>query len=79
LKAWIKEKGGIGGVLHAQPYEFLYAFGLPGYSVKNIQKELEFLKRENSELDLKRKKEEKLPLNKPDFNIFGKTRSDTKV
>ncbi len=38
LKAWIKEKGGLGGVFRAQPGEFLHAFGLPGYSVKNIRK-----------------------------------------
>ena len=45
MKAWIKEKGGLGGLMQAEPGEFLYAFGLPGYSVKNIRKELEFLKR----------------------------------
>jgi hypothetical protein len=30
-------------------------------------------------LELKRKKEEKLAINRPEFNVFGKTRSDNKI
>lgn len=38
MKAWLKEKGGIEGVKNAKPYEFIDAFGLPGYRALSIKK-----------------------------------------
>ena len=38
MKAWLKEKRGILGVIRAQPYEFIEAFGLPGYRALSIKK-----------------------------------------
>lgn len=38
MKAWIKEKRGIQGVIKAEPYEFIEAFGLPGYRALSIKK-----------------------------------------
>ncbi len=46
MKAWIKEKKGVEGVIRAQPYEFIEAFGLPGYRAMSIKKEAQFI--ENS-------------------------------
>jgi hypothetical protein len=43
MKAWLKEKQGIEGVIRAQPYEFIEAFGLPGYRAMSIKKEITFI------------------------------------
>lgn len=43
MKAWIKEKGSIKAVFEAEPYEFIDAFGFPGYRAISIQKEIQYL------------------------------------
>ena len=40
LKAWIKEKNGLNGVIRAEPFDFLDHFGLPAYKVANFKKDL---------------------------------------
>jgi len=47
MKAWIKEKGGIEAVERAEPYEFIEAFGLPGYRALSIKKEVDHLHHSN--------------------------------
>lgn len=43
MKAWIKEKKSIRAVLEAGPFEFLEAFGMPGYRTLSLKKEMKFL------------------------------------
>jgi hypothetical protein len=38
MKAWIKEKGSLEAVIDSQPFEFIEAFGLPGYRALSIKK-----------------------------------------
>jgi hypothetical protein len=38
MKAWIKEKGSLEAVLAAQPFEFIEAFGPPGYRALVLKK-----------------------------------------
>ena len=43
MKAWLKEKKGMEGVMNAKPFEFINCFGLPGYKATAIMKEVNFL------------------------------------
>jgi hypothetical protein len=79
MKAWLKEKRGILGVIRAQPYEFIEAFGLPGYRALSIKKELNFLKVSKVPEEIKALKEKRIRLNEPGFITVGKTRDTEKV
>ena len=63
MKAWLKEKRGIEGVLKAEPYEFIEAFGLPGYRAISIKKELNFLRVSKAAEEVKSIKEKRIKLN----------------
>lgn len=80
MKAWIKEKGSIKAVLEAEPYEFIDAFGFPGYRAISIHKEIDYLTT-TSRLDEKIKiaKEKRIPLDIPGYVIVGKTRNNPQV
>lgn len=62
MKAWIKEKKGIQGVLNAEPYEFIEAFGFPGYRAISIQKEINHIATSNLKEEVRTAKEKRIPL-----------------
>lgn len=79
MKAWLKEKRGIEGVVKAEPYEFIEAFGLPGYRAISIKKELNHLRMSKVPEEVKALKEKRIKLNEPGFITVGKTRDNEKV
>lgn len=79
MKAWLKEKKGIDGVRKAEPYEFIEAFGLPGYRALSIKKEVNFLRVSKMSEELKAQKEKRIKLNEPGFITVGKTRDNERV
>jgi hypothetical protein len=79
MKAWLKEKRSIEGVVRAQPYEFIEAFGLPGYRALSIKKEMNFLRVSKISEEIKAQKEKRIKLNEPGFITVGKTRDNEKV
>lgn len=79
MKAWLKEKRSIEAVLNADPYEFIDAFGFPGYRAISIQKEISHIATSNMKEEVKVAKEKRIPLDIPGFIVVGKTRSNQQV
>lgn len=79
MKAWLKEKGSIRGILNAEPYEFIEAFGFPGYRAISIAKEIKHIAASRISEEVKKKKEERLMMDNPAYIVVGKTRSNPKI
>jgi hypothetical protein len=56
MKAWLKEKRSISGIINAEPYEFIEAFGFPGYRAIAIQKEINKIATSNIAPEIKQAK-----------------------
>lgn len=79
MKAWLKEKKTIQAMIHAEPYEFINAFGFPGYRAISIKKEMEHIAVSSLKSESKMNKEQRIPLDIPGFIVVGKTRNNPKV
>ena len=79
MKAWLKEKKSIEAVLKAKPYEFIDAFGLPGYRALSIKKEIISLQLSKLPESVKEVKEKKIHFNEEGFITVGKTRNSDRV
>ena len=79
MKAWLKEKKTVSALVSAEPYEFIEAFGFPGYRAIAIQKEINHIAVSSLADKTKEQKEKRIPLDIPGFIVVGKTRNMEQV
>jgi len=79
MKAWLKEKRSITGVINAEPYEFIEAFGFPGYKTIALQKDVGHIAKSKIKAETKKLKESRIPLDTPGYIVVGKTRNNEQI
>lgn len=79
MKAWLKEKKTISALMESPPYEFIEAFGFPGYRALAVQKEMNNLSVSHLKAETKAIREKRIPLDIPGYIVVGKTRASKQV
>lgn len=79
MKAWFKEKGGVHSAHNAEPFEFLRAFGMPGYRVIQYKRDFEFFRDERVSKEMREDRVSKVSLRRPNISIIAKTKNSSKI